>query len=353
MKIPTLKAVALILLTILFLVFAFNALPIEDSRLAIDWKQIWSATHNFEANYGSTELRSPPWILPLLWPITLFPLSVSWALAAGVTLTVLIFSAPRQTQQRMWFVGILLLVSSYPALRQIIDGNLEGLVIGAVLIVLWAAKHRNPWALAIGILMAAAKIQETWLLLTILPFWLMLNWPPTSILKAILIAFVIALPFLLWKGAEWSSAMLNFPWPGTAIDSSLQATAMRLDILAPVYWLFWAAIFFITVGILHGRDMEIGRSEAGLLVTASLLLGPYAASNSVLTPFAIGVIPLLHRRLVVALSLIALYDLPFIGLGRPDLRAILESSYWTLILLITWMVFVVDLAWRRHEKRSS
>ncbi len=353
MKRLALTPIPLILLAVLFLVIAFNQLPVENSGLAIDWKQIWRATHNFEANYGSTEFRTPPWVLPLLWPLTLFPLSASWGLAASLTLGVLVVSVPRQVQRKTWFVGVLLLVTSYPALRQIIDGNLEALIIGAVLLLLWGVKIRNPWALGIGILLAAAKIQETWLVLIVLSFWLLLNWPRQSILKATLVAFVIALPFVLWKGAEWSHAMLHFSWPGTAIDSSLQAAMKRLTIPSPVFWFLWAVIFLTTINILLWRKPPIGRSEAGLLISASLLLGPYAASNSVLTPLAIGVVPLLQRRPLFALSLIALYDIPFIALGRPDLRATLESSYWTLILLITWMIFVFDVGRQRHEDESN
>jgi hypothetical protein len=352
LKLTNLAAVALIFLALLLFILAFNNLPLGDSGVAIDWKQIWNATHGFTANYGNTELRNPPWILPLLWPITLFPLGVSWALASAATLIVLVFSVPRQNQ-KTWFLGTLLLVCSFPALRQVMDGNLEAFVIAGVILALWGAKYKNPWALALGILLAAVKIQETWLFLFALSTSVITIWPRRSIMKMISLVLVIAVPFILWKGNEWSYAMLHFPWPGSAIDSSLQATVARIALPLQLYWLMGGAILSITLGVLWRRGVQFSRSEAGLLVTASLLLAPYAASNSVLTPLAVGVIPLLQRRPIFAISLVALHDLPFIALGRPDLRSTMESSYWTLVLLVTWVILVVDLAGQSRETVST
>jgi len=336
-------AVVLVAIAIFLLVWAFSRLPIEDSGLAIDWKQIWTATHGLQANYAATELRTPPWALPVMWLFTLFPLNVSWGLAACATLVVLVLSVPRAASRRKWLLGVALLASSYPALRQIVDGNLEALVIGGILLLLWGAKRKNPWALAAGSLLAAAKVQETWLLLILLGFWLLREWPPRSLLKAAGLAIGFAAPFLVWKGIDWLNAILHFPWPGTAIDSSLHATLARLAVPNYLYWILWLAIAAITIYVLFRRGLHIGRIDAGLLLTAGLLLGPYAASNSVLVPLAIGVIPLLQRKLSLGIGLLVLYDLPYLALTRTDLRVNWESSYWTAILLITWMALALIL----------
>jgi hypothetical protein len=336
-KVQKLAALVLLAIAALLFVWAFVHLPWQDSGFAIDWKQIWQATQGLRADYANTELRTPPWALPILWLFTSFPLSASWALAACATLAVLVLSVPHIAGKRMWLLGVLLLASSYPALRQMVDGNLEALVIGGVLLLLWAARRQHPLGLAIGLLLAAAKVQETWLLLIVLSHILIRTWPKRSLLQTLAYAAALAIPFLIWRGGDWLFAIMHFPWPGTAIDSSLQAAIGRLGLPTFLYWAIWLVVLVATMIGISRRSWMLGRVEAGLLVTAGLLLAPYAASNSVLTPLAIGVTPFFqeHRRL--GLGLLLFYFLPYLALARPDLRAAYESTYWTAVLLLTWL----------------
>jgi hypothetical protein len=342
-KVQKLTALVLLAIAALLFVWAFAHLPWQDSGFAIDWKQIWQATHGLRADYAHTELRTPPWVLPVLWIFTSFPLSVSWALAACATLAVLVFSVPRSAGKRMWQLGVLLLASSYPALRQIVDGNLEALVIGGVLLLLWAAGRQHPLGLAIGLLLAAAKVQETWLLLIVLGIILIRTWPKRSLLQTLVYAAALAAPFLIWRGGDWLFAILHFPWPGTAIDSSLQASFARFGFPNFSYWGVWLAGLAVSLFVIRRRRWMVGRIEAGLLVTAGLLLAPYAASNSVLTPLAIGVVPFFQQNRRAGLGLLFFYFLPYLGLSRPDLRAGYEALYWTLVLLLTWLFLIRQL----------
>lgn len=316
--------------------WAFSRLAISDSGLAIDWKQIWGATHKLRADYANSELRTPPWLLPLIWPLTSFELAPSWGLAAFATLSILVLSVPRRTGRGQWLLGAALLATAYPSLRQVVDGNLEALVIGGVLLILWAVKREHSLGLAAGALLAAAKIQESWLLFFVLALWLLREWPLRKLLASTAWALALAAPWLLWKGSEWLNAVLSFPWPGSAIDSSLRASLARLGIAATLSWALWALLLGLTLWALMRDGRKMDRIRAGWLVASGLLLGPYAASNSVLTPLALGVIPLMQKRQALGLGLIALYNLPYLALSAPQLRAAWESGYWTGVLLISW-----------------
>lgn len=83
----------------------FSGLPIEDAGIAIDWKQIWSATHGFRATFGESGLFNPPWVLPLIWPITAFPFPISWGLSVYATLAVLLSSVSRSIGKGYWIAG--------------------------------------------------------------------------------------------------------------------------------------------------------------------------------------------------------------------------------------------------------
>ncbi len=350
-------AVFLILVAAVLLVFGFSLLPIEDSGMAIDWKQFWTATHWFQSNYSSTGLRVPPWTLPVIWVFTIFPLNVSWGLAACATLAVLVASVPSEVGKKRWLIGLWVIATSYLTLRQVADGNLEAFVMAGILLILGSLGRKNPWLLAVGILLAATKIQETWLLLIATAVAVAIVWSRRDVMRAFLITLAFSLPFLFWKGGEWINEIVNSPYPGTAVDSSLQATLGRLGLPAFVYWIVWIAVLAITIHVLRKQFWNLGRIEAGMLIIAGLLLAPYAASNSVLTPLAIGVVPFFqeHRRL--GLGLLLFYFLPYLALARPDLRAAYESTYWTAVLLLTWLFLFVLLglqppAWESAKSSS-
>ncbi len=328
-------AVLLLAIALLIVIWAFSDFPIEQSNFAIDWKQIWEATHNFQAQYGSTELRTPPWALPFIWPLTLFNLSTSWALASFATISVLVISVPRSAEKRKWIASIGLLLLSYPALRQIIDGNIEAMIIAGVLLALIALRREHALLFALGLLLLGAKIQESWLLIPFLIWQQWRDWPKEKRVQSYLWVLAIASPLLLWKGQEWLDALIHFPFPGTAIDSSLQATIARLGWPEFVFWASWALLVLSISIVLLRRKIKADRLGSALLISSALLLGPYAASNSVLTPFAIGVIPLFQKRPIWGLALSTLYFFPYFKLGDLAWRMNWESSYWTLVLLIT------------------
>lgn len=323
-------ALGALLFAAALLVFAFSTLPVENSALAIDWKQIWAGTHNFSANYTTTELRTPPWALPALWPLTLLPLDLGWAAMALVTLAALTFSVPRT---RRWALGVLLLCSSYPALRQLADGNLEALVIAGVLLLLAASRRHNPWLLAAGLLLATAKIQATWLFLLVLGLHTVRTWPRRQLVAAVAITSAAALPLLGWKGSEWWLAMRTFPWAGTLIDSSLAAVSGRHA--AWLVWL-WPLILGATLFALWRSGAFTAAAptqlQAGALAAAGLLLAPYAASNSVLTPLALAGSALLTARPALGVLLFAAANVPYAMMGNLEWRLAHESDYWSAVL---------------------
>ena len=65
-------------------------------------------------------------------------------------------------------------------------------------------------------------------------------------------------------------------------------------------------------------------------------LAPYVSGDGLLTATAVGIIPLLQRNRWAGLALVLLADLPFF---MP--KAVLyfyQSYYWTLLLLIVWIL---------------
>jgi hypothetical protein len=318
--------------------WAFAQLPIEQRGYAIDWKQLWADTRLFTANYDGKGLFNPPWVLPLLWPLSALPLAFSWAALGFATLNLLMLSVPRQPGRGRWLAGVALVVLSYPALRQLIDGNLEVLVIGGVLLILWALPRRHTLGMAAGMLMAAAKIQESWLLLAVAALLIAREWAPRQWLRSLGWGALLAGPFLLRYGRDWWVSNLSFTriWPGTPVDSSIYGLLLRYGLPTWLWVLAAAIVLGASFWAIRRRGLTLGRLDAGWLLAAGLLLAPYAASNSVLTVLAIGVIPLLQRRPLIGLVLIFLYDLPLLSGGNAELRLAWEASYWTLVLVLSW-----------------
>lgn len=325
-------------------------------NIAIDWKHIWNGTHNLAAYYGVTELRTPPWALIFVWPLTLLSLERSWALAAYLTLVVLSLSAPQSEGRGERLLGTLLLVAAYPALRQLIDGNLEALIIGGALLLAYSLARQKAWPFALSLLLLSAKIQETWLLLPFAIYQQWRSWPRAERLKPYLYSGAIAALPLLIYGGGWVEAMVSFPWPGTLIDAGLSATMQRLGLPMALYWALWMGAMGALIYLWSAGRLGAERASYALLITAALLLGPYAASNTALTPFALGVIPLALVRPLWGLPLAGLYYLPYLMLGDAEWRFGQESNYWTLVLGLTFLALLWDV-WKGsdspHQVSSS
>jgi hypothetical protein len=326
----------LVLAATLPLLIFFERIPIEGTSLAIDWKQLWEGMRGGVPRYD-TGLRSPVWsILPIL-PLGLLSLRTSWGLMVLLTLVVTILSVPRTEDRRLWLASVLLLVVSYPSLRHLADGNLEGLVIAGVVAALAGYERKSPWIFTAGVFMASAKVQETWLFLLVLAVYTLRHWPRRKILitAGVMLAFI--LPSMLWKGGEWLDTIFASPYPGSIIDINLRAAVQRLGLADGLGLALWGLVLVATLYFAFTPGPNISRFKAGLLVSASLLLAPYAAGNSFLAVLAIGIIPLFQRHRRLGLALILLADLPI--LASPALLW-WQAYYWTFLLLLSWGAFL-------------
>ena len=99
--------------------------------------------------------------------------------------------------------------------------------------------------------------------------------------------------------------------------------------------------------------MAIDRMGSALLITGALLLGPYAASNSVLTPFAIGVIPLFQKRPLLGLILTVFFFFPFLKLGDTLWRMNMESNYWSFVLVLSFGVILLSELNSAHKQKQE
>jgi hypothetical protein len=346
------KALALALLALgaFLFVLVFALLPIERSDLAIDWKIFWDTTRGFQLNYSGQLAFTPPWAMALLWPFTTLPLSASWALWSFALLAVLL-AAASVSSVRSQRAAAILLCTSYPAVRQLVDGNIELLIIAGALLIVWALPRRQPLAFAAGVLLTSAKIQESWLLLAVACSLAYVQWGLRSALKAYALAAVPVAASLLWRGADWWAALQRFPFAGTSIDASLRATFARLGLPDWLFIASWLAGLAATLLVLRRRGGALGRPEAGALVAAGLLLAPYAASNSVLTPLTLAAPALFARRLWLGAGLFVLADLPYLLLGDVAWRFNAESNYWTgFLVLLLWGISLWEI---RSSKRSN
>ncbi len=324
----------------LALLFAFfHSLPVEESQLGIDWRGLWQGLRGGWPSYG-TGLRNPPWSLLPLLPLGLLSFRTSWALLAAATIVVELISIPRgRTRRRVWPVA-LFLVTSYPSIRNIADGNLEVLTMAGVLLALSAHRTDNPWWLAAGALLASAKPQETWLLLVVLAWFVLRSWSRERSLRAFAGATIVVIGTTLLSGKEWLEALLAIEQRGSIMDIGLSSTAARLGLPPLVIGSLWLFILAVTVYFALASGLSMERHKAGMLISASLLLAPYAAGNSLLTVVAIGVVPLFWSRLSLALPMALLVDLPYLAIGRDEIRFAYGAYYAAGLLFIAWLVFV-------------
>lgn len=317
-------------------------LSTDDNTFGIDL--IFYALRDWNIRYDVTNgLRNPPWSVLILVPMgTLLPDRASWGLLAFFTLVGLVVSVPRTERKWVFYASILLIISSIPTLRVVVDAQLEILVIGGILAVLYGLRAEAPTILAVGSLFATAKPQAVFLLMPVVGLYMLLYWKRANFSRAVGIVGLVVIPTAIWRGAEWIDAVNGTYQAGSLIDISIGAALRRTEAFSePIVTLARLALLLATACLIWISERTISSEKAALLVTSSLLLAPYSAGNSVLIVLAVGVVPLLHRRFWLGLLMFVLADI-YLYFNQPSFAEYV-SYYWTAFLLLSWVVFTWDI----------
>jgi hypothetical protein len=339
--VPLLVAGSAVLAVWLLIVWFFMRLPTEGTTLALDWISIRAGIEHWKLTYSpSTGLRIPPWSALILLPLGQLPTGAGWGTVAFLTLAALPFCLPRRRiSGKAWIAGIFALTLSYPAVRTVVDGNVEFLILIGLVVLEYGLLRGNPVLFGLGILLAATKVQETWILMVFLPLlagrlWTRRMWRTTIGMLAL-----VGIPALLWKGRDWFASMITSEYRGSIMDSSLLTTVQRLGGPPGLAYSLWALVFGLTVfiGLRYVRGPS--REAFGFFTAVSLLLSPYAAGNNLLVVYAIGVVPLLLSVRWEGVLLAVLINLPYCLLPYRELQYRYSASYWTLILFLAWILF--------------
>jgi hypothetical protein len=346
-------AFALIAMSVALMVTFFERWLIENTSLAIDWKQLWSGLQGGHVRYDTgqpvdTGLRIAPWSIPFVLPFGFLTLRSSWGLLNLITFAILILSVPYTWPRRKFWLCVFLLVSSAPALHHAADGNFEGLIIAGLSLAVYAYRRQHPLILALGMVMATAKIQETWIFTGILAFYLLTTWPRRKLIEFALVVLAIVIPCMLWLGQTWISAMFVIHERGSIVDMTLATSLARLGVNTIGIVISWIAVLAIALYFGLTGERRMSREKAGMLVCASLLLAPYAVGNSLLTVLAIGIIPLLQKDVRLGLPLVLLLDLTYVL--PASFMFNWGSTYLCGVLLVT---LVTCGLFERHKVRQT
>jgi hypothetical protein len=333
---------------IVFVLF-FAQFPIENTSLGIDliFDRLRGGDIRYEVVNG---LRNPPWSAIFFMPLGDLPRQVGWGIWSYITLLILGIAVPITHRRGIYWLSVGLMLTSFPTLRVIADGQLDAQIIAGVLLMVYAMRHQNPYALAFGALFATAKPQAVFLLMPFVAWVVIKTWDTRRwlIAGAVVSAFVI--PLGIWKGADWIAALGGTYQAGSIIDMSLAAALNRMEFVpSPIILALWLILLIATIFMIFRTDMTLTREKSAFLIAASLLLAPYSAGNSVIIILAVGALVLLQNRtwFGLGLGLFIMADI-FYPFNRPDFISI-YSYYWTAFLLVSWVIF----AWVLHKQRLA
>lgn len=268
-----------------------------------------------------------------------------------LNLLVLIASVPRTPHRWRYIAAVLLLVTSFPALRTSADGNTEILVTLGALLLLFGYEQRNPLGVAAGVLIISAKPQSSLLLLLVAALFILQTWNPREWLQIAVPMLVVIIPTMIWRGEDWLAAVDGTYQRGSIIDVSIDAALARTGAVPiGVRWLVRGLLLALTAFVIWGSQRTISREKAGMLIAVSLLLAPYSAGNSVLAVLSIGVIPLFIKDVRLGGLLIFLVNIPYIvTFINRSLLYDYQSYFWTLYLLVVWGL----LGWRIYNRELA
>lgn len=342
-----------IFLSSYLMIWGVRFLPIENTTLGLDWRTIWNGIYRGNVVFGNSSnhiggMYTPPWGILFLLPLGFLPFRDSWGLTIIISLVALTICVPKKNNKPD-IMAILLLVLSFPSLRNLADGNLEGLIIGGIALALWSYQTRKPILLAVGILLASIKFQETWLLSLVLMYLIIKKWTSSDTLKTVIFGgMVVGISMIFW-GRDWvaslvsnsagSATLSSAMGMGSLIDISLSGALERISVslssINIIVGLLLLATFFLLY-IFDRRDNLFHANSVSLLLTASMLIAPYVSGNSFLTVIAIGIVPLFQGNRILGMVLFFLVNVPYFF--SQDMLYYYQSYYWTVLLVGLWLI---------------
>lgn len=348
---------ALLTIAVGSFLWAAQFLPLDDVGYGADWRNVfWGAWQSGSLEY-SPGLNNPPWTMWLVWPFALLPFRMSWALWTLLTIIVLVLSVPPRPNGRVHVWMTLALLLSFWTLRVLVEGNLAALVVGGVLLIVSGLRRATPWPVIVGIVLAAAKVQESWLFLLALVWWLVKTWPSQRALTVIGGVATLTLPAMLVSGSDWlasafgahSSFLLhaarttgNVSWLGIA----------RWAEISPVWtWLVWLLVLLTTLWVLQVSGPALGQEKAGFLVAASMLLSPYTGGASLPVLLALALIPLWQKHFRLGLALWLWSNTPYLSLITGPLAEGVLWPDWVqmMLILLVWAALGWHLRHAEHR----
>ena len=234
-----------ILLIVLIVAFALSPLPGGDDweNLSAASRRVWTGQPLYTQAY-----HNPPWLAVALSPLGLLPQRLGWAIVSVTTLIVV------SAVVRRWGGGLstmALALLSPPILYTLLHGEIDGLILGGVLL-------PPEWWILIGLTKPQVAIG------------LVFGIPRDRLVRAIVIAGLVLVASLLWFGL----------WPLRWLE---QANPLHQG------WNLWAGLWPMQVpaGVLLIL-LGISRKDERWLVAASPFLSPYAATSSLLGPWMVA-----------------------------------------------------------------
>jgi hypothetical protein len=336
-------AAAAVLAALLLFIWYFLRIDTSGTTLALDWISIRAGLEHGNLTYAPDNgLRYPPWSAALLLPLGRIPTNAGWGIVAFLTLAVLPFCLPRDSVPgRAWLAGIPLLALSFPAVRTMADGNVEFLILAGIVLLETGLVRKNPILLGLGVLLAATKVQETWILILCLPLWMRGGWTRRKFILALGTAAAVGIPAMLWKGRDWLQSVFTSPYRGSVMDSSLLTTVQRAGLPAAGALAVWLLLLGVTAYLALRFERGFSLEGLGFLLAASLLLAPYAAGNNVLILYAAAIVPLAITRRREGVLLAVLINLPYLLVPFREIQFRYSAGYWTAVLGLAWVLFAV------------
>jgi hypothetical protein len=173
-----------------------------------------------------------------------------------------------------------LAVISMPMLAVIWLGQLEVFSLLGALIGYRAAMRRQPWWLAIALLLLLIKPQETWVIILFLLVGSIHRWTSVEWVKIVVPVILVMVMTSLWLGLGWISRLLGAPSEYASQWQNFSVWQWGDTLPRGLVMSIWGVIATGTVWAL--RRAKLTRSGLAMAAVSSNLLSPYLTAPHLL-----------------------------------------------------------------------
>jgi hypothetical protein len=262
-----------------------------DYNLYVTTARAWLSSETRLYDNQTRAYYYMPWSLLFTIPLSAFPDRWGQGILSLVSLLGIIFSIRVLIGRIPWW-GIFMVIANLFTFNLLFSGQWDGLILGSIGLGWWSIKEKHPLVLGLALIIMGTKPTNIWLVMGMLPLYIVKKWDLRYFLKTLLIPSLALISSFWISGIDWPLRYINYLNNQPPIPANFNQTTWHLSKTPSFNVLIIILIVVISIVWLVYINTKYIESERGSGISFILLVN-LLISNFVTTYHYIYTMPAL------------------------------------------------------------